>query len=99
MHQAPYFVTKLPIAVAIKALKNISQKPLCFGNKNGNKKVDEIDTWCQCYKTFYRRNLPSLNGNGVILCCIAILPCKLPWNGSKLLQFLTLEKEGLELLW
>jgi hypothetical protein len=75
-------------------LKNIPQKPLCFGTKN----VDEIDTWCQYYKTFYCGNLPPFHGDGAILCCKAILPCKLPWNGIKLLQFLTLEKEGLELL-
>ena len=38
----------------------------------------------QCYKTFYRSNLPPFHGNSVILCYKAILPWQLPWNGTKL---------------
>jgi hypothetical protein len=44
-------------------------------------------SWGQCNKTFYCSNLPPFLGNTVILCYKAILPWKLPWNGSKLLRY------------
>jgi hypothetical protein len=43
--------------------------------------------WGQCYKNFYRGNLPPFHGNTIILCYKAILPMKLHWNGSKLPRY------------
>jgi hypothetical protein len=51
----------------------------------------------QCYKTFYRGNLPPLHVNTIVLCYKAILPWKLPLNGSKLLQYFNPRKLGLKL--
>ncbi len=34
----------------------------------------KIDTWGQCYKTFYHSNLLPFHGNTTILCYKAILP-------------------------
>jgi hypothetical protein len=47
---------------------------------------------CQCYKTFYRGNLPPFHGNSIILCYKHILPWKLMWNGSKLPQYINPRK-------
>ncbi len=47
---------------------------------------------CQCYKTFYRSNLPPYHGNTIILCFKAILPWKLLWNCSKLPQYINPRK-------
>jgi hypothetical protein len=41
----------------------------------------------QCYKSFYRSNLPPFHGNTLILCYKGTLPWKLTWNGSILLQY------------
>ena len=41
-------------------------------------------SWGQCYKYFYRSNLPPFHGNTAILCLKTILPWKLLWEGSKL---------------
>ncbi len=43
-------------------------------------------------KLFYPSNLPPFPGNTIILCYNAILPWKLLWNGSKLLQYIHLRK-------
>jgi hypothetical protein len=43
------------------------------------------DQGANVIKKIYRGNLPPFHGNTVILCYKAILPWKLPWNGSKLL--------------
>ncbi len=56
------------------------------------------DTWVQCYKTFCRCNLLPFLGNTVILCYKAIIPQKLPWNGSKLLQYFNPRKSRVKLL-
>ncbi len=47
---------------------------------------------CQCYKTFYHSNLQPFRGNSVIQRNKAILPWKLPWNGSKLPQYFNTRK-------
>ncbi len=54
---------------------------------SGDQEIHLRITRCQCHKTFYRGNLPPFHGNTVILCYKAILPLKLPWNGSKLPQY------------
>ena len=46
-----------------------------------------VISWGQCYKSFYRSNLPPFQGNPIILCYKAILHWKLPWNGNKLLWY------------
>ncbi len=37
-------------------------------------KFYNFDTWCQCYKTFYRFNLLPLHGDAIILCYKMTLP-------------------------
>jgi hypothetical protein len=44
-------------------------------------------TYDQCFETFYYSNLPSFHGNNILLCYKSKLHWKLPWNGSKLLQY------------
>ncbi len=51
----------------------------------------------QCYKTFYRSNLPPFHGNTVILCYKAILPWKLQLNGSKLPRYLNPRKSKVKI--
>jgi hypothetical protein len=50
----------------------------------------------QCYKTFYRGNLPPFHGNTVILCYKAILPWKYCGMAVNKKGILTQEKVGLE---
>jgi len=53
-------------------------------------------SWCQCYKPFYRSNLPPFHFNAVILC---YKPWKLPRMAVHFCGILTLEKVGLKLPW
>ncbi len=46
-----------------------------------------IDSLGQCYKTFYRGNLPSFHSNTVIPCYKTLYPWEILWNGSKLPQY------------
>jgi hypothetical protein len=48
----------------------------------------DFDILAQCYKTFYRSNLPPFHGHIIILCYKATLPELLLWNGSKLPRYL-----------
>jgi hypothetical protein len=66
---------------------------LAIGAKSTPRFIPRTNTWGQCYKTFYRGNLPPFHGNTVILCYKAILPWKLPWDGSKLPQYFNPRKK------
>jgi hypothetical protein len=61
---------------------------------SSNNKFIQVEgvTRGRCYKTFYRSNLPPFHGNTIILCYKAILPWKLLWNGSILLQYINPRK-------
>ncbi len=50
--------------------------------------------WDKGYKTFYRGNLAPSHGKTVFLCFKVILHWKLPWNGSKPLQYFNPRKSN-----